>query len=513
MSLPIAHRQAGSFPRDGGWIAFAMITIFAVLALLIAPKILQHEAGHTGDLDTGNYSNLAWAILHGEGFRGSVLGRHHLGEHFSPIMMLVAPIYLVVQSADVLMMLQACAVGVGMLACAWMLRPMRLPIVTFLVLCFLHPAVLATWRTQFQPIELGLPLVVLALICIERGGTKWLIPCVVLLLMTRESAPLSVLGLAIYALMTRRWKAGLALALSAGIWFSIVMFVLMPYFRGSEHWVHAKYFGPLAQWDRKSLYLLVLLAGFTFLPLAGPKAVAATMGAIPGIILNLVVDRDTQYTFAGHYDAQVVAFLMFATAQGIVWVIRLLEQRQAAGKPGGYTKSGVLVGALVLSAITSFAMNARGPFRLMRDWWPRDADRQRVLEARVLARKYAGAPALAAHGRIGPQVCHRPNYMTLRPANSMDEWVAWASSRLMPGEILLLPKSGAFKSDTELFQVRRSGRAKLLETTETLEVYQWPLEAPQPGTDAARAYARTGVDTPKAVKKRRASTSKASRAS
>src|SRR6478736_5203029 len=88
--------------------SFVLMAIIITLLLLV-PKLFQHAAAHTGDLDTGNYSNYAWAILHGEGFGGSLLGRHQLSEHFSPIMALVAPIYLVWSSAYVLMILQATA--------------------------------------------------------------------------------------------------------------------------------------------------------------------------------------------------------------------------------------------------------------------------------------------------------------------------------------------------------------------------------------------------------------------
>jgi uncharacterized membrane protein len=508
MSVAVEHEKLVRDQRAS--LAFAIIAALVVIALLIVPKILQNEAGHTGDLDTGNYSNLAWAIFHGEGFRGSVLGRHHLGEHFSPIMLLIAPIYLVVQSADVLMTIQALAVASGIIACAWLLRPNRFAIVTLIVLCLFHPAVLATWRTQFQPIELGFPLVVLALIAIERRSNTWLIVWAVLLLMTRESAPLSVLGLSIYAAITRRFKLAAILAVAAGIWFAITMFVLMPYFRGSEHWVHAKYFGPWAQWDKKALYLFVLLAGFGVLPLLGRKALAATMGAIPGVILNLVVDRETQYTFVGHYDAQVVAFLMFATVQGLLWWTSRSSTENAASKLAGYTQRWGIAAAIGVSVIMSFAMNARGPIRLLREWWPDHQDRLFVREAREAGRRYVSAPALAAHGRIGPQVCHRPSYMTIRPQSSTEDWIDWASSRLVPGEILLLPKRGLFKSDDELNQVERSGRAQHLETTETLEIYQWPTDAPPPGTPAAHEYAASGVIDVKPAKKKPKKTARTS---
>ena len=151
---------------------------------------------------------------------------------------------------------------------------------------------------------------------------------------------------------------------------------------------------------------------------------------------------------------------------------------------------GITIG---LGAITSFAMNARGPVRLLREWWPDREDRLLVTESREAARRHAAAPALAAHGRIGPQVCHRPNYMTIRPASSSGDWIDWASSRLVPGEILLVPKRGLFKSDAELEQVQRSGRAKLIESTQTLEVYEWPKDAPAAGTSEAREFVESGM--------------------
>jgi uncharacterized membrane protein len=82
-----------------------------IFVVLLVPKLFQLASARAGDLDTGNYSNYAWAIFHGEGFAGSLLGRHQLSEHFSPVMVLVGLIYLAWPSAYVLMILQATATG------------------------------------------------------------------------------------------------------------------------------------------------------------------------------------------------------------------------------------------------------------------------------------------------------------------------------------------------------------------------------------------------------------------
>src|SRR5690606_10871127 len=109
-----------------------------------------------------------------------------------------------------------------------------------LVLMMLYPPLLATWNTQFQPIELGLPMVVGVMMLLHAAPTRrnvlllWML--VVLLLSTRESAPLSVLGLAIYAASLKRARLALLLGIVASAWAAIAMGIVMPWFRDGGAW-------------------------------------------------------------------------------------------------------------------------------------------------------------------------------------------------------------------------------------------------------------------------------------
>src|SRR5688500_10225137 len=187
----VAPAPAAPVPRPDAAFYIAAAAIFIILLI---PKLFQHAGAHTGDLDTGIYSNLAWGLLHGEGFSGSVLGRSNLGEHFSPIMLLVAPLYLLWPSAYVLMILQAAAIALAMLL-ALRLADVELrragvieetwgdpaaPRARFaacallVVLFMLYPPVLATLPAQFQPIELGMPMVVAAVLLMHARRNAWL---------------------------------------------------------------------------------------------------------------------------------------------------------------------------------------------------------------------------------------------------------------------------------------------------------------------------------------------------
>src|SRR3954471_23349585 len=140
----------------GRYIPWLILTL-CVTALLLIPKLFQHAAGHTGDLDTGNYSHFAWSIAFGQPLI-AVHGRHHFGEHFSPIMFLVAPVYWLWASAYVLMILQGLAVSAAILLTlrfaeqrlidAGIGGERWIALATLLALFLLYPPLLATWRTQ-----------------------------------------------------------------------------------------------------------------------------------------------------------------------------------------------------------------------------------------------------------------------------------------------------------------------------------------------------------------------------
>ena len=502
------------------------ITAAVVLALLLVPKLFQHAGGHTGDLDTGNYSNFAWALAHGEGFRGSVLGRHHLGEHFSPIMLLVAPLYLIWQSAYVLMILQASAVAVAIVLTLHFadrqLRaagfdddpsagpsPARIRFAAgaaLLVMFLFYPPLLATWGTQFQPIELGMPLVVAAVLLMHAKRDLWLAIVVFLLLCTRESAPLAVAGLAMYAgLALKRWRMAIVLAVVAAAWAAVTMGIIMPWFRNrftpGTRWAHERHYGLKDLWDLKLRYLAVMGLGLGLLPFIGRRALLTVAAAIPGMMLNLAVKRDTQLTFVGHYDAQTAPFLMLAAVHGVValatWTRDAAIRRDVALVPRHFLL--VLIASLVMCFVFFGVASTKGPFQQLARWYPNPERRAFVREARRLGFELRDAPAMAAWSLIGPQVCHRPNYMALRCGTNEKTWRNWAASRLKPGTIMIVPTEDFPEECGERPLVRHNGRATLVYRGTMLEAWRWPDDAPEAGTERAVKYVRTGLSVAKSA--------------
>jgi uncharacterized membrane protein len=507
---PDATACAARAPRPD---AAFYVTAVAIFVVLLIPKLFQHAGGHTGDLDTGIYSNLSWALTHGEGFTGSLLGRHHLGEHFSPIMLLVAPLYLLWPSAFVLMILQATAIALtivlalrmadielrraGVIEEKWGVAAARARFAAcalLIVLFMVYPPVLATLRAQFQPIELGMPMVIAAIMLMHARRDGWFALVTLLLLCTRESAPLSVAGLAIYAaLALRRWRLAIVLLIVAGAWAGVTMGLVMPHFRTSGRWAHVRHLGPWEMWGVKVNYLLAMLLGLGPLPFIGRRARAATAAAVPGMLLNLAVARETQIAFLGHYDAQTAPFMMVAAVHGIATLTPLLREKTRL-------VVSIAAAAVLLGIGMFFLAGVRTAFGLTKDYWPTPQSRQFVRDAHMLAKKYKDAPAMSAWAFIGPQVCNRPHYIAMRAGVSWPARMEWAAERLQPGTIILVP-TDAFgdRAKRELQLLYFGGRAKLVDRATYVEAWQWPPDAPAPGTPEARQYVLSGRKNYEAV--------------
>ena len=114
--------------------------------------------------------------------------------------------------------------------------------------------------------------------------------------------------------------------------------------------------------------------------------------------------------------------------------------------------------------------------------------KQDLAEGRATARRYIDAPALTAHHQLGPHIAARPRYFADRSGRGRDEWVAFAATRLRPGHIFIVVRSDALFPSGLAGHLRASGAARLIETGNQIDVWQWPLDAPAPDTPRLQEY-------------------------
>ena len=96
----------------------AALVIMALCAVLA--KTFQYLGFRIHDLDTGVYSNLVYNITYKGEYYAAVSDLHHLGDHFSPIILFFVPFYQFAPSALWLLVFQGLAVGVTYGLCFWL---------------------------------------------------------------------------------------------------------------------------------------------------------------------------------------------------------------------------------------------------------------------------------------------------------------------------------------------------------------------------------------------------------
>ena len=87
------------------------ITSFLFLARI---KLMQHVTFHTGAFDLAMYDTAVRNTLQGRFMFAEQLGRNFFSEHFSPILLLFCPLYLVADTPVTLLLVEAFCVASGL---------------------------------------------------------------------------------------------------------------------------------------------------------------------------------------------------------------------------------------------------------------------------------------------------------------------------------------------------------------------------------------------------------------
>jgi len=387
------------------------IVVYAVLDSFIT--LTRHLTLRTHALDLGYYVQLTWNLARGAGPYVSLPEMHAWGDHFSPIMYLLVPLFLVVPGAGALLVFQSAALALGALA-VFGIATLRLgderPAAVFALLYLLNPSLQGINVRDFHAAALAIPLL-LAAIYFAEAGRPWLFAASVLLtLATREDAAIPVVGLGLWlAVSKRRWLWGAALAAGAFALIAVDTRWLMPYFRGAPY----PHFGRYAQLGRsvpeivatvllhpfralgglltgkRFVYLGALFAPLAFLPLLAPGALA---GLAPALFENLLAQDPILFDYRTQYQSFVLPFLFLGAIAGY--------DRLALQRPGPWPKR-VLVVAMMASLVLS--AGSVNNFAVER-FWPKPEHRQ----AWEVMAQVPGGAAVSAHDRYVAHFSLRP---------------------------------------------------------------------------------------------------------
>lgn len=357
---------------------YALVSLVVVFAALgVFATFTKYATLGYNALDFAIFRNILDQTIRGNLFGMTIHPHSYFGDHLSPILLALAPLYAIVQHGELLAVLQIVFVLVSLWPLSLLLqrllpRPFRAPMLAaFLLLPISQNLVVF----EFELVVLALPLLLAALVAYERQRYGWYALWLALALLVREDLGLVLIGLALVALVDRRSKRWwlVPLLLGAG-W--MLLGILLGGLMNAEQYKFLAYYGwlgdtPLAMiqmfltqpWlvfayffrPQNLLFILLLLLLTAGLPLFRASRLLPALPLAAALFLtSFGADAITIRT---HYPALFLPFLLWASIYGMA---RLRERPprwiSGLGPPP------VLATALLL-VVGLYGTLSLGPFR------------------------------------------------------------------------------------------------------------------------------------------------------
>jgi hypothetical protein len=215
----------------------AWILLGAWLLLGCYLAFRQHAAFHTHLFDTGYYTQVLWNTAHGNWFANSLKYPSFLADHFSPILLLLAPLFWISPTSYPLQFAKIVALGMPIVPLYYLLRQTQPQLAPLLVLAYLvNPLLHQTALEEFHEIMLAAPLIGLACFAARRENIKLLGASLGLLLLVREDMGAYVALFGLYWLCCyRRYRWLGAALIAAGVaWTAGIALLVLPQLRAGS---------------------------------------------------------------------------------------------------------------------------------------------------------------------------------------------------------------------------------------------------------------------------------------
>jgi uncharacterized membrane protein len=424
-------------PRALLWTAIA-----AFAAGMSALSVLQQQAFSTGRFDVGNLTQAVWSTAHGRFLEVTDLqGRQisRLGAHFDPLVALLAPLWLVWPSPDLLLVTQAVCVALGAVP-VFLLARKHLGSegagLAFALVYLLYPPTQWLVVDDFHPVALATPLLLGAIWFLDENRLVAFALCAGAACLTKEQIGLVVAMLGVWhAFGHGRRRAG-AVIVAGGLLVAVVATaIVVPHFApgggspfegryaavgGSPGGIattaltHPGRIADTLTRHRDLTYLVDLLWPLAWLPLLSPLV---ALSALPELLLNLLSSTRTQTSIHFHYTAGAIPGLV----AGAVLAAARIRRRRPAVWPflGRALVAVVLLAGVVLGPLPVWRHVPFGSDLAARDGVVSAHDRA---AARVL-RAIPPAAAVSATNTLGAHLSARRRIFSF-PVLREARWVA-----------------------------------------------------------------------------------------
>jgi uncharacterized membrane protein len=405
-------------------LAWVLVLLYIITFTWLA--IQRHASFNSSGFDLGIYDQVVWNTLHGRIFFYTTTGQPllHLSNHADPILALVAPFYLIYSGPEMLLFLQAAAIGLGGMPIFWLAREKLesdFAALSLLVAYLLFPTLAVVTLWDFHPPALAVGFLMYAFYFLVKRKPVWFLLFSMLAMMCKEHIPLVVAFMGLYAIIRYRdWLlGGITIALAMG-YFSALMYWIIPTYSVTGDHIFLGYYSYLgdspldiivtavtrpdlvlrALWEPSRLtYLRDVLTPFAYLPLLG---LPVLLIGLPMFAINLLSANTAMHdATGGQYGADVAPWLAWGAVFGFFYLRRGLG-RVWPGHQRQVTHAISL--SLLLVVIIWHLFRGYSPLSLNRPQWE-ISDHDRLAE-RFIAQIPPDAP-ISAQSKLYPHLSNR----------------------------------------------------------------------------------------------------------
>ncbi|MEV8509231.1 DUF2079 domain-containing protein [Actinoplanes sp. NPDC051475] len=348
-------------------------------------------------------------------------GFNLLGDHFHPILMLLAPLYRLFPTPETLLIAQAALVAVSIIPIGRTAVSILGPIGGTCVAV----AYGLSWGLQeligfdFHEVAFAVPLLAFSLERLLRrqwpAAVAWAVP----LVLVKEDLPLTIAALGGYLVLQRQRRLGLWTMAFGLATTALVVLVALPLFNPAHHYAYSMQAGsgtPL--FDRLATQagtVIALLSVGVFVAVRSPVLLLA----VPTLGWRFLADNPSYWGTGFHYNA-VLMVIVFAAFLDAARSLGRHAPDATASRPSG--RLGVVLAA---GCLVACAVHAPGrPLRAVVDpsFWRRDP---RVAAAHAILDRIPDDAEVAATNRLVPQLTGRARVRMFPPPGtaSTAEWV------------------------------------------------------------------------------------------
>ncbi len=351
--------------RFQGLLAAGLAAGYFLIYVTLA--VLRHESYHSFGFDLGLFNQVFWNTAQGRPFESTMsqalpVPHSLLGDHFSPVFLLLMPFYLAFPHPETLLVIQTLALALG----AWpvyLLAKLKLPAgyaPLWVLAYFLFVSLAYINLDDFHEVALSVAPLGFALYFLERGRRGWFLLSLLFTFLVKEEMALIGAGFGAYALLGKRdWKLGLGVLAGSLLAFAAVIQLAIPFFAAGRAYpyIQGRYSDvggsprgilttlltdPLrigrALLQIKKIEFLVAIFG----PVVGLSALAgwASLLLLPTLGYLLLSNYSPQYDFTSQYSAPLIPLVVGTS------ILALARLRESAQRP---VMAAVVVSSLFFS--------------------------------------------------------------------------------------------------------------------------------------------------------------------